>query len=314
MIVNSGAGFTKLSHRKMPARDRMTVNHSSISEDRMSHPHAEHAHHEKHEHHEKGAHHETHEANARAPLPVPEAQAAPDDVHEARGEVKAPEAQVVEHSDAPLVPLEPKPVISTPPQSVAVPVGNDNGAKHPLVVEEDVRARAEGLLAAYIGERIEPALTDGLVLNLKQHLNHEHDGIELCFEGSRLESNSGLLGEEVLKALKEHPVFAPLFANEKTRPHFVKPTEAGKEKMLHVHVNHLTADQYSGIIHALSVPLAQPKHEAVMEKATGTSVEAKKQETANDNGVPSAVLQQPIASLDRVVANDNSLEPKGMTR
>ncbi len=275
----------------------------------MSHPHASHHDHsdaaEQPEFQSRPRH--QNEMNSRAPVSAPEAEVA----NEARAEIKAPETQLVANAESPLVPTE-KPILKVPPQSVVSEVANENGVKAPLVVEEEVRQRAEKLLAAYIGERIEPALTDGLVLNLKEHVNGEHGGIELCFESPRLNVNGKTLGDEVKKALQEHPTFAPLFHDAKTTPHFMKPTEPGKENMLHVQVNHLTAEQYSSIMHALSVPIVQPEHEKVMQHATGTAVSAQKKDTPSTPEVPSNTIQKPVAALDKGIAQDNELAPQGV--
>lgn len=247
------------------------------------------------------------EQGVRAPVAAPEA-----DVAQARPEPKSPESGLVAEAETPLVP-PPVALPKVPPQAAVTHVDNDNGVKAPLVVEEDVRERAEKELASFVGQKIDPALTNGLVLTLKENPNHGKDGIELCFQGPRLTTNSGLLGEQVIAALEHHPVFAPLFASEQTRPHSMKPTEAGKEDMMHIHVNHLSAEQYSSIIHALSLPIVEAKHSQVMKEVAGTAVTPPV--AANDDvlaaEVPKNIIQKPVAALDKAV-NDNEIAPQGV--
>lgn len=239
---------------------------------------------------------------ARPAVVAPEA-----DATLARPEPKAPESFNGEAE----VPLMPPPVAlpKAPPQAAIEHVDNDNGSKAPLVVEEDVRARAEKELASYVGQKIDPALTNGLVLTLKENPNHGKDGIELCFQGPLLNTNSGLLGEQVIEALKHHPVFAPLFTHEQTAPQPMKLIEAGKEDMMHIHVNHLSAHQYSSIIHALSVPVVEAKHTQVLKDAAGSAVTPPAEVLAAE--APQKIIQTPVAALDKAV-NDNEIAPQGV--
>lgn len=258
----------------------------------------------------------THETAARAPVAAPEADA----VHEARPEPRAPESDLAANSEAALVPQE-TPIVKPPVQSVLPLAANDVKALEP--VNEELRAKAEQKLADYIGTadaqnkpRIHASLTEGLVLTLKENINHQHDGLELCFQGPALTTGSGLFAEQIIAALKEHPVFAPLFNDEKTRPHFMKPTEAGKEDMLHVHVNNLTAEQFITLVNNIAndVPAPKPQHEQVMERATGTAIATQKKEHANENPLP--MVQGPVAALDKGLAheNDNELAAQGIAR
>lgn len=255
---------------------------------------------------------EAQEEAARAPVAAPEADA----VQPARPEPRAPESEIAALPEAPLVPPQ-HPVVKQPIQSIVPPISNEVSAPQAAVldpVDEALRAKAEGKLAEYLGHltagdtpQLNPKFTEGLKLTLKENIVGQHDGLELCFQGPLLTTGSGLFGEQVVTALKNHPAFAPLFADEKTRPHFMKPREEGKEDMLHVHVNHLSAEQFTALVHRIADGAAIPplQAEQLLEKATGTAIGAQKKEHANEHPLP--MVQAPVAALEKGVANDNDV-------
>jgi hypothetical protein len=206
-----------------------------------------------------------------------------------RPEIPKPEALAAAHE---AVLPQPLPTPKIPPQQVATPTAqNDN-----LVIDEETLKGAEQKLAEYIGTRISPALTDGLVLTLLEDPAHGKAGIKLCLQGSKVSTNSALLGEQVLAALQSHEVFAPLAAHKETAPHVAKPHEADKQDMVHVHVGNLTTTQYAELLHNL----------AGTEKVKPTPTTAAVEETASL--VPPATEQLP--TLDVVApaaANDAAL-------
>lgn len=207
----------------------------------------------------------TEEAPAREHLPAPESNALP----AAQPTVPESAHPVAEAIVPPEKPLQ-QPI---PPQAAApsIPPAPANDQ----MVDETVLAKAEKPLADYIGARISPKFTEDLKLNLREYPAHDKYGLELSFTGSALTTNSGLLGEQVLTALKDHPLFAELFANPETTPHAKKPHDADKANTLNVYVHHLNAEQYHTILHTLATPAPEVAHaEIAAETAQLAAVEA----------------------------------------
>lgn len=242
----------------------------------------------------------------RAPESADKSEAA------SRPEVPKPEALAAHATHEAVLP-QPLPTPKIPPQHLQTPPAlNDN-----LVIDEATLKAAEQKLAEYIGTRISPALTDGLVLTLLEDPAHGKAGIKLCLQGSKVSTNSALLGEQVLAALQSHEAFAPLAAHKETTPHVAKPHESDKQDMVHVHVGNLTTAQYAELLHALAgtEKVKPTPATAAVEQAASLvppapeqlpTPEALAQTAANDaamglvHNVPSNTVQAPVAALERV--------------
>lgn len=205
-----------------------------------------------------------------------------------------------------------------PVHALTPEVANHKQEAPALVLSDETFKLAEQQLATYIGGKIDPKLTDGLILTLKESPKNGTDGIELCFQGPALIANSGLLAEQVIKALHEHPVLRDVVADEKSKPHAEKPTEADKIDMMHIHIGHLSTHRYSTLVQHLAVPpvvaetpaqgtLVAPQHEQIIAKAMANPVVA--QTAANEGHIgivkaeekPQPSVQAPVAALDKAL-------------
>lgn len=248
-----------------------------------------------------------------APLMVPEPPAAQTEAAPAvHPEIAASQAEV-SSAAANVMPTQ-KPAKKLPIQSAIPPAANDTLTREANTlqpVDKELLTKAEEKLAVYIGikangdhREITPELTEGMKLTLKEHMNGQHDGLELCFQAPMLTTASGSFGEQIIAVLEKHPSFADLFANEKTRPRFIKPPEEGKQDMLHVHVNHLSAAQYIALVNSISetVAMPTPQHEQILDKAKGTAI----QPPAPANDVPTTTIEKPAIGVNKALAaNDN---------
>lgn len=230
------------------------------------------------------------EESAQAEPPV-QTETAIDDK---RDLVKPPEQQ---HQPAEVLPApttlpEPKPV-----QHVTPAVAPANDDVH-VITPADMEA-AEAALATAIGkhlaadEKLKP-LAAGLFLRLSESIENGKGGVQLCLKGDNVQNNSTMLGNEVKKMLYEHPAFRPLLDKD-SKPFVMKPTEADKADMVHVHIPNLTQGQYTQLIYTLGgkteAPVV-PNNEAAVQarKPSAESAAGMQVEAHNDNPVPTLAI------------------------
>lgn len=224
----------------------------------------------------------SHDDAARMPIATPpEAGAHASHAQHERTEVKAPEASTIEHHA--------KAHVS--PHAVQTPVAvNDN-----LVITNELRDAANQKLADFIADKISAGVIDpSLRIKLVEDVNHGHAGIKICLSGDKLEGNHALLGKQIEQALQQHPVFAPFYKHENTRPHF--RDEPDKPNMVHVHIPNLTLEQYHGVFEALVnetlVAPVVPHVAPVVLPSPGAAVPVK--EAANDTQAD-VITHPPVA-------------------
>lgn len=211
-------------------------------------------------------------------------------------QVAAVDSTMLTAANDAIMPREPK----IPVPTTAVAEGMASTAS--LIVMPPQLQKAEQNLAAYIGAHIAPLLTKGLELTLLAEPRHGATDVKLCLKGAMVAANPTLIGDQVLVALMKSQQFASFFEGEH-KPHAQKPTEAGKEDMVHVHVPQLTLAQYAGLINALaagitSVPVVTVAKEAAAEPVAQASVAEIAPVTAEvkDSAVASAATSAPDAA------------------
>lgn len=283
----------------------------------MSHHHATQTHHEKAEealiretNTPDGRIRHQNEQNLRAPVAAPEAGL----VDAARPEPKAPEA-LVPVDQAPLMPVPPK---DTPkiPQSIG------EAANDPVIADEvkDVRVRAEEALATYIhdGLKDKPSLLQGLNLDVLPVVGYGKTGIKLCFHGSHVTTNAVDLNDALIGnnngLLTKHPVLSKFFHNVAELPKI----EATSDNMYHVIIP-MTLESYHQTLNALAgeapqvaaPPVTLPPAQGPLVTPESVQASAAPEVTA---AVPQAVVQAPVAALDKAINDNETAQVQGAVR
>lgn len=164
-----------------------------------------------------------------------------------------------------------------------------------LVILPDVLKQAEDRLAkVVIAPKISSPLRDKLMLDLTTTLGKDNTtDLILNLQGPMISPNPGLLGEEVLHALRANHLFADMFKGEH-KPHVQKVD--GKPDTVQVHVPHLTSMQYATLVQKLSLekPVAQAPTNA--EVADPVAMPAVAPFTLPMNQVSHAIPQGMVAN------------------
>lgn len=282
----------------------------------MSHPHPKHAEHADHaQHPEHNIPRHQNERYPGSPDQALETAVAATQTHEARGEVKAPEAALLPQTDTPLVPTETKnPILKVPPQSVVA----ESVATLAPNETKDVRVRAEEALAGLLRKELPKELCQGLELDVLPVVGYGTNGIKLCFHGEQVTTKAPMLNEKLIGngqgLLTQHSVLGKFFQNKDQLP----TIEATNNNMYHI-VIPMTVELYQQTLAELAgdAPAKaspQPQAEQVLESAIApVAEEAQKKDTPNEQHVPSNVIQKPVAALEKAV-NDNDRAPEGLAK
>lgn len=264
----------------------------------MSHHHPQHA-----EHLPNAAEHSQHaQADAAQvdaaisdaasiPVAAPETSAA---IEAARPAPQKPEG---------LMPQEPKLPLPQPPQTNVAPLAAMlQEAEHKAT---DLRMDAEQALAAYVREKLPKDLQKDLKLDVLPVVGYGKSGIKLCFHGPNVTTNAPMVNEVLISkndgALTQHPVLKKFFHNVAELPKI----EVQGDDMYHVIIP-MSVEMYKATLSELA--MEQPKAKAAAPAREEALAEAPVQAAE----IPQAVVQAPVAALDKAVADDNALEHHGV--
>jgi hypothetical protein len=264
------------------------------------------------------------ETAARTPVPVPESAASATEQPaaqeaDARVEVRPPEARAeVATNEAVMPPENPLPNIPTTRTPRPVTEGLQANAGASLVILPSVLQKAEENLAAHLATRMDPALTEGLILTLSSAPVRGMTDVKLCLDGPMVAANASLVGQQALAALRDVSAIAPYF-NNASKPHAQKPEGAAFGSMVHVHIPQLTTAQYAALIQSLAQGIATGQSSSVRRDTQADVAEAalpiaapavsqdaavaeSKPEALKEVATPAQQIVQPVAHEGLVAA------------
>lgn len=204
-----------------------------------------------------------------------------------REPIKPPEVSLAPDAPVSLAPVENPVPVALPPTTpkeapqVAPVAANDAHMLHqpvthaandahikphvahvaPVVIMPEELLGAEQQLAMYLASKLDPALSNGLVLTLATAPNANSTDLKLFLEGPMIASNGELIAEQVMKALHAHPAFTHL-SEEAKKFHAHKADGAENINHLRVDVPHLTNAEYASIVKSLNAPVKPLAHAA----------------------------------------------------